>query len=184
MWHEGVLFNAFVCDTNGRLTFGSPFSDMALSHWMTLSVCLKWRPVACKREKPKVRTQQDLKPTLVHTDNRSYKLRPTLNKQLQVTVQSKETHMKHSVGKDHNDLTVAFCGQTLCRTVASKRVWFENLIDTYKVIKLLIRVKKMVEIAEKRQRCLISPVSPLDASCLFILLDLLWFDRIPAVPVL
>lgn len=81
--------------------------------------------------------------------------------------------MKHSVGKDHNDLTVAFCGQTLCRTVASKRVWFENLIDTYKVIKLLIRVKKMVEIAEKRQRCLISPVSPLDASCLFILLDLL-----------
>lgn len=32
----------------GALTFGSPFSAMALSHWMTLSVCLKWRPVAWK----------------------------------------------------------------------------------------------------------------------------------------
>lgn len=32
------------------LTFGSPFSAMALSHWMTLSVCLKWRPVACRRK--------------------------------------------------------------------------------------------------------------------------------------
>lgn len=32
------------------LTFGRPLSAMALSHWITLSVCLKWRPVAYKKK--------------------------------------------------------------------------------------------------------------------------------------
>jgi len=45
------------------LTFGSPFSSIALSHWMTLSVCLKWSPVACKREaKLQNRTKMSFSP--------------------------------------------------------------------------------------------------------------------------
>lgn len=65
---------------------------MALSHWMTLSVCLKWRPVACKKKKPKRQdttnvlftpNSKDINPSLSHTDNKSWKLRPTALARLQ-----------------------------------------------------------------------------------------------------
>ena len=78
-----------VCDT-----FGSPFSDMALSHWMTLSVCLKWRPVAWNTGTTNMWFSLDLKTQicLIHTGS-SYTLTPSSTQQLHRAAASRTTEL-------------------------------------------------------------------------------------------
>lgn len=44
-----ILINTY----NIGITFGRPISAMAFSHWITLSVCRKWRPVAWNKDRQK-----------------------------------------------------------------------------------------------------------------------------------
>lgn len=46
-----AFLRLLMCTNTTEITLGSPISAMAFSHWITLSVCRKWRPVAWNKNR-------------------------------------------------------------------------------------------------------------------------------------